>query len=90
MTRTALSPEFIRHLLRIVDIGERDLDKLIQELLEHWSESVEEFVRRRPRELQDSGLPNRLVYGQIAEEVTHRPVRAGPLSIRQIRRIIYG
>lgn len=90
MTRAALTPEFRQHLLRIVDIDEKDLDKLVQELLDHWTESVEQFVRRRHRELQGAGVPNRLVYARLTQELRYRPVRANALSVRQIRRIIYG
>jgi len=86
----ALSPEFVQHLLRVVDVGPRELDKIVEELLDHWSETVEDYVRRRHRELQRSGVPNRVVYGQIAEELERRPVRSSPLSVRQVRRIIYG
>lgn len=90
MSGAALTPEFAQHLLRIVDIEEKDLEKIVDELVEHWSETTDEFVRRRHRELQRAGVPNRLVYGQIAEELQLRPVRSAPLSVRQVRRIIYG
>lgn len=90
MTKVLLAPEFSQRLLRIVDIEPKELDKLVDELVEHWSETLGEFVRRRHRELQDEGVPNRLVYGQIALELQHRPIRADVLSVRQIRRLIYG
>ena len=90
MSSIALDPEFAQHLLRIIDISEKDLDRLVAELLVHWSETVEEFVRRHHRELQGAGVPNRLVYGQIGQELKARPVRTPELSVRQVRRIIYG
>jgi hypothetical protein len=89
-SKPALDPAFRRFLLRIVDISERELDKLASELRFHWSETVEEFVTRRHRELQRQGVPNRDVYGRIAEELETRPFRSRPRSERQIRRIIYG
>lgn len=85
-----LSPEFREHLLRVVDLTDQELDKVVDELRDHWSETAQEFVLRRHRELQSHGLPNRLAYGQIARELEQRPVRAAGLSERQIRRIIYG
>ena len=90
MSTRALSPAFIQHLLRVVDVSERDLQKLVLELVDHWSETTEEFVLRRHRELQREGVPNRVVYGQIADELIGRPVRVDPLTVRQVRRIIYG
>ncbi|MCO4772087.1 MAG: hypothetical protein KDA24_18790 [Deltaproteobacteria bacterium] len=66
------------------------LDKIVAELRDHWSETAADFVRRRHRELQRAGVPNRRVYGQIARELEARPVRSPELSERQIRRLIYG
>ncbi len=86
----ALGPGFREYLLGIVDVSERDLDKLVEELLDHWSESVAEYVGRRHRELQRRGLPTRLVYGRIAQELEDRRFRPLPLSERQVRRRIYG
>lgn len=86
----ALDPGFRDYLLGIADVSERDLDKLVEELLDHWSESVEAFVRRRHGELQRQGTPNRLVYGILVREAGERPFTAQTLSERQVRRIIYG
>lgn len=88
--RPALDPGFRRFLLRIVDISERQLNKVAAELRFHWGETVEEFVARQHRELQREGIPNRTLYGQIAKELEDRPFRASPRSERQIRRMIYG
>ena len=62
-SRPALDPSFRRFLLGIVDISERELDKVVSELRFHWSETVEEFVTRRHRELQRQGIPNRAFAG---------------------------
>ena len=85
-----LSPAFRRHILGIVDIPERDLDRLVEELCEHWSETAEEFVRRRHRELQKEGVPNREVYRVVVEDLKLRPFAAAERTERQIRRVIYG
>jgi len=90
VSKVLLAPEFSQRLLRIVDIEPKELDKLVDELVEHWSETLGEFVRRRHRELQNEGVPNREVYVQIARELQQRPIRADVLSVRQIRRLIYG
>ncbi|MCP4873676.1 MAG: hypothetical protein GY898_33740 [Proteobacteria bacterium] len=86
----ALDPGFRDYLLGIADVSERDLDKLVEELMDHWSETVEAWVRRRHGELQRQGMPNRLVYGTIAREAGTRPFASRPLSERQVRRIVYG
>ncbi len=66
------------------------LAKVIADLLDHWSETLSEFVLRRHKELQRSGIPNRLAYSQIREEVSRRRFMAEPLSERQVRRLLYG
>ncbi len=86
----ALEPGFREHLLRIADVSERDLDKLVEELVDHWSQTVEEWVRQRHRELQRAGVPNRIVYGRIVSELPSRRFAGRTLSERQVRRILYG
>lgn len=86
----SLNPAFRRHLLSIVDIAEPELDKVVSDLLDHWSETLVQFVVRRHKELQRSGMPNRLAYAQIRSEVSSRRFLAEPLSERQVRRILYG
>ena len=85
-----LDRDFRRFLLGIVDISERQLDKLVAELGFHWAETVEQYVTRRHRELQREGVPNRLVYGLIASELARRPFATPPRTERQVRRMIYG
>ncbi len=87
---SSLSPAFRGHLLSIVDITEPELDKVIADLLDHWSETLVQFVVRRHKELQRSNIPNRLAYSQIRDEVSSRRFLADPLSERQVRRILYG
>jgi len=87
---SSLNPAFRGHLLSIVNIGEPELDKVIASLLDHWSETLVQFVVRRHKELQRSRVPNRLAYAQIRDEVKSRRFLAEPLSERQVRRILYG
>ena len=86
----SLDPAFRRHLLSIVDIAEPELDKVVADLLDHWSETLVQFVVRRHKELQRSGTPNRLAYAQIRSEVSSKRFVAEPLTERQVRRILYG
>ena len=90
MDAVSLEPGFRDHLLRIVDVSERQLDKLLLELMDHWSETQEEHVLRRHRELQRDGVPNRLVYGAIRDDLSGRRYAPRSLTERQIRRLIYG
>ena len=90
MGSASLSPAFRRHLLSIVDIAEPELDKVVADLLDHWSETLSQFVVRRHKELQRSNISNRLAYARIRDEVRSRRYLADPLSERQVRRMLYG
>jgi hypothetical protein len=90
MDEAGLEPGFRAHLLRIVDVSERQLDKLLLELMDHWSETQEDAVLRMHSELQRDGVPNRLVYGLIRDSLSSRRYAPRPLTERQIRRLIYG
>ncbi len=86
----ALERGFRNHLLSIADVSERDLNKLVEELMTYWSETPQQYVLRRHRELQRQGLTTGRIYPLIASELSERLFAAPPLSERQIRRIIYG
>ncbi len=63
---------------------------MVAEVVAYFSESVEEFVRRRHGELRARGLTNDQIFPGIAGELTARRVAAPELSLRQLRRIVYG
>lgn len=79
-----------KHLLDNYSIGEHELDMLVDDISEYWNCSLQEFVVQRHGELQRSGLSNTEIYRRIEQELPQRRFTAPPLSIRQIRRIIYG
>ncbi|MCK6529868.1 hypothetical protein L6R50_20685 [Myxococcota bacterium] len=71
-------------------MSERDLDKILAELLTYLDESAEQFVRRRHTELRREGLRNPQIFVRIEEELKERRFRAPPYTERQLRRLIYG
>ena len=64
--------------------------RLVDDVLAYFSETPEEFVRRRHRELQAEGVANAASFAVIARELAERRVAGPRLSERQIRRVIYG
>lgn len=90
MDDRAVDPAFRDYLLRIVNVSERDLDKLVRELADHWAETQQEHVLRRHRELRRRGVPTRDIYGLIRNELGERRFAPLPMTERQIRRLIYG
>ena len=82
--------DLLAHLGRISALGPAELIRLVEELLAYFSESIDEFVVRRHRELQTEELRNEAIFERLAEELRQRRFTAPSLSQRQIRRLIYG
>jgi hypothetical protein len=82
--------ELIARLARSSRLSERETTHLVGEVLAYLDDSVEQFVRRRHHELQREGLRNPQIYQRVAQEAALRRFRAGALSTRQIRRLVYG
>ena len=82
--------DFIRYLRRIVNVPEPILRKILNEVNDYYLLTVDEFVQKRHVELRHQGkYKNEDIYRIIQEEVESRRFPR-ELTIRQIRRIIYG
>lgn len=82
--------DLIAHLIRTTPLGPGEAARVVDDVLSYFSESVEEFVRRRHGELQARGLTNDEIFPRVAAELRNRRVAAPELSLRQLRRIVYG
>lgn len=80
----------VRHLHRVTGLDEDRCRHLIGEVVAYFDESVEEYVRRRHTELKTYGSRNDAIFEQLRTELADRVVRAPDLSVRQLRRIVYG
>jgi hypothetical protein len=88
---TGTSPaDLLAHLVRTSRLGHAEVEKLVRETLDYFSESVEQFVTRRHAELQAEDLRNDAIFERIRAELAERRFAAPPLSERQIRRLVYG
>lgn len=85
-----LKPERRRYLEEKYDLAPGELGLLLDDLWAFTEETVEGFVRRRHGELQREGLRNEAIYRRLASEAAAGRFRSPPLSLRQIRRIVYG
>lgn len=82
--------DLIAHLTRTSPLGPGEAARVVADVLSYFSEPVEEFVRRRHGELKTRGLTNDEIFPRIATELPLRRVAAPDLSIRQLRRMVYG
>ncbi|MTE19157.1 hypothetical protein F0L17_08445 [Streptomyces sp. TRM43335] len=82
--------DLVDHLVRTTPLGRGEAARVVLDVLAYFDETVEEFVRRRHRELRGRGLVNAEIFERITEELPHRAVAPPHLSLRQVRRIVYG
>ena len=82
--------ELVEQVGRTTGLSVADARRVVDDVLAYFTETAEEYVRRRHHELQLRGVKNEQAFATIAEELRSYPVRAPELSARQLRRIVYG
>ncbi|MBN0048180.1 hypothetical protein JS756_29535 [Streptomyces actuosus] len=82
--------ELVDHLTRTTPLNRGEALRVIQDVLAYFDETTEDYVRRRHRELQAQGLVNATIFERIAADLQYRAVAPPELSLRQLRRIVYG
>ncbi|MBH5335014.1 hypothetical protein IHE55_09485 [Streptomyces pactum] len=87
---SSLHEDLLDHLVRSTPLNRGEAARVVLDVLAYFDETTEEFVRRRHRELQSGGLTNADIFERIAAELPHRAVAPPELSLRQLRRMVYG
>ncbi|MFJ3665353.1 hypothetical protein ACIPSE_02740 [Streptomyces sp. NPDC090106] len=82
--------DLVDHLTRTTPLQRGEALRVIQDVLAYFDETTEEYVRRRHRELQAQGLVNAEIFERIEAELKYRAVAPAELTLRQLRRIVYG
>lgn len=82
--------DLVDHLTRSTPLSRGEALRVIQDVLAYFDETTEDYVRRRHRELQGQGLVNAEIFERIEAELSYRAVAPPTLSLRQLRRIVYG
>ncbi|MFH8606506.1 hypothetical protein ACH4D5_03310 [Streptomyces sp. NPDC018029] len=82
--------DLVDHLTRSTPLQRGEALRVIQDVLAYFDETTEQFVRRRHRELQGQGLLNAAIFEQISADLAYRAVAPPELTLRQLRRIVYG
>ncbi|MBW1598654.1 hypothetical protein [Streptomyces sp. JJ38] len=88
--RTPSHDDLIDHLTRTTALPRGEVARVVLDVLAYFDETAEDYVRRRHRELQSSGLRNPEIFERIQAELPYRAVAPPELSLRQLRRIVYG
>ncbi|MDW4907510.1 hypothetical protein RB628_19690 [Streptomyces sp. ADMS] len=82
--------ELVDHLMRTTPLGRGEALRVIQDVLAYFDETTEDYVRRRHRELQGQGLVNAEIFDRIEADLKYRAVAPPELTLRQLRRMVYG
>lgn len=87
---TPIDNSLRHHLHHLTALDPPVVDRIIEEILTYYHETVDGFVVRRHRELQRQGQTNTQIFSRIEHELQQHRFQSPTLSQRQIRRIIYG
>jgi len=90
MREQHIPDDLIQHLCRCSALTPEQAIRLATEVIHYFSSSPAQFVIERHHELQKVGLANAEIYALIEQELRSRLYCAPDMSIRQIRRLIYG
>lgn len=82
--------QLIQRLMVMADLDEEQATSVIMEILDATSLDVDAFIQQRHEALQRQGYRGEEIYRLIQQELTQWRFAAPTLSIRQIRRRIYG
>ncbi|MFF5855669.1 hypothetical protein ACFY8B_08535 [Streptomyces sp. NPDC012751] len=82
--------ELVDHLTRSTALSRGEALRVVQDVLAYFDETTQEFVRRRHRELQARGLVNEEIFQRIEADLKYRAVAPPELTLRQLRRMVYG
>jgi hypothetical protein len=81
----------INHLCHGSGLTPSQARKIVDEVIAYFSETPEDYVRRRHLEIkQELGLSNAQIFQRIEAELAHLVFAAPAFTQRQIRRLIYG
>ncbi|GGW20474.1 hypothetical protein [Streptomyces capoamus] len=82
--------ELLDHLTRSTPLSRGEALRVVQDVLAYFDETTQEYVRRRHRELQAQGLVNTEIFERIEADLKYRAVAPPELTLRQLRRMVYG
>jgi hypothetical protein len=82
--------DLVRYLAASTDLPQPTAVRVTGDVTTYFSETIEQFVRRRHDELQRRHYKNEKIWPVIAAELGQRRFAAPDLSERQLRRIVYG
>ena len=82
--------DLTRYLAASTGLPQPTAMRVIADVTTYFSETIDEFVRRRHAELRRGQRRNDEIWPLLAAELGQRRFAAPRLSERQLRRLVYG
>jgi hypothetical protein len=82
--------ELVRHVARSTGLDEATASRVVADVMAYFGQTVEEYVVRRHETLKSRNRKNDEIWPLIVGELQARRFKAGELSERQLRRMVYG
>jgi len=82
--------DLVRHVADSTGLPESTATRVVADITEYFSETVDDYVRRRHAELKSDHRKNDEIWPLIATELGVRRFGAPDLTERQLRRMVYG
>jgi hypothetical protein len=82
--------DLVRHVARSTGLDEATAARVVADVIAYFGQTVEEYVIGRHDALKRRNRKNDDIWPLIAAELENRRFKAGELSERQLRRIVYG
>jgi tRNA(His) 5'-end guanylyltransferase len=82
-------PDLVAHVVATTGLTASVAGRVVSDVIGYFAETIEQYVRRRHRELHRN-LTNDQIWTIIAAELAGRPVAVPRPTERQLRRIVYG
>jgi hypothetical protein len=84
------SQDLVRHVARSTGLDEATAARVVADVIAYFGQTVEEYVIDRHADLKSRNRKNDDIWPLISEELAARRFKAGELTQRQLRRIVYG
>ncbi len=89
-SRLGCPPDLVRHVALSTGLDAATASRVVADVAAYYGQTVEEYVIARHTELKATNHKNDDIWPLITGELKARRFRAGELSERQLRRIVYG
>jgi hypothetical protein len=82
--------DLVRHVTLSTGLDEATASRVVADVMAYFGQTVEGYVIKRHQDLKSRNRKNDDIWPLIAGELKARRFKAGALSERQLRRMVYG